>query len=231
MNEKKRNLRPLALFLSVVLLAVGVVGGTYAWLIDQTDTVENTFTYGDINIKLEETNTELDDDDNKNTNTYKMMPGIDLAKDPVITVADGSEHCWLFVELEKTDNFDDYLEYHIADKWVQLEDQNGTAMDGIYYRFIDAEKDTEKAIPVLLGNSDHPNGIVTVKGSVTKEMLNALDKDGATDYPKLSVTGYAVQYVGFEAEVSEGASEATPEQVNAAALKAWNAVLDQNTTP
>ena len=50
--------KTLALVLALTLLVAGVIGGTLAWLTDQTDEVKNTFTVGDINIDLTETTTD-----------------------------------------------------------------------------------------------------------------------------------------------------------------------------
>ena len=54
------NMKPLALILALVLTIGGVIGGTVAWLIATPDPVINTFTYGDINIELDETDTGLE---------------------------------------------------------------------------------------------------------------------------------------------------------------------------
>mgnify|MGYP002657696211 FL=1 len=48
--------KTLALVLALTLLVAGVVGGTLAWLTDRTAEVKHTFTVGDINIDLTETN-------------------------------------------------------------------------------------------------------------------------------------------------------------------------------
>ena len=76
--------KTLALVLALTLLVAGVVGGTLAWLTDQTAEVKNTFTVGDINIGLTETTTD-----------YKMVPGNTIAKDP----AGRCGHCCLRVLL------------------------------------------------------------------------------------------------------------------------------------
>ena len=119
----KRSIRPVALILSVIILVGGVVGGTLAWLIADTDPVVNTFTYGDINITLEETkvdedgNPVLDPDGNpektKTGNEYKMIPGASYLKDPIVTVLPDNEACWLFAKLEKKGDFDSFLTYGI----------------------------------------------------------------------------------------------------------------------
>lgn len=218
MTNRNLTAKSLALILTVVLILGGVVGSTVAWLIANPDPVVNTFTYGDINIDLEETDTELDDDDDDNTNEYEMMPGQEIVKDPKITVKAGSESNWLFVKLEKSENFDDFMQYEMAEGWTLLE---GTA--NVYFRLVEAETVAEEdaVFEVIKDNC------VTVKETVTKEMLNALDQgDGEANYPTLTVTAYAVQYVGFEPEITEGAEEATDAQVQAAASGAWTKVLE-----
>lgn len=181
------NLKPLALILALVLLFGGVIGGTVAWLIANPDPVVNTFTYGDINIELDETDTELDEDDDPNTNEYEMMPGQTITKDPIVTVKAGSEEMWLFVKLEKSSNFDTFMEYTVDGSWVAL-----TGVDGVYYRHITAEEvsSADLTAHVLM------NDTVTVKESVTKEQLNALDSGTTANYPTLTVTAYAVQHAG-----------------------------------
>ena len=181
------NLKPVALIMALVLLVGGVIGGTVAWLIATPDPVVNTFTYGDINIDLDETDTKLDDDNNPNTNEYEMMPGQPITKDPEITVKSGSEEMWLFVKLEKSSNFDTFMEYTVADGWTAL-----SGVDGVYYQHITAEDvaTADKKIAVIKDDT------ITVKESVTKEQLNALDSGSSENYPTLTVTAYAVQYAG-----------------------------------
>ena len=181
------NMKPLALILALVLTLGGVIGGTVAWLIATPDPVVNTFTYGDININLDETDTQLDGDNNPNTNEYEMMPGQPITKDPEITVKSGSEEMWLFVKLEKSSNFDTFMEYTVADGWTAL-----SGVDGVYYQHITAEDvaTADKQIAVIKDDT------VTVKESVTKEQLNALDSGSSENYPTLTVTAYAVQYAG-----------------------------------
>lgn len=181
------NLKPVALIMALVLLVGGVIGGTVAWLIATPDPVVNTFTYGDINIDLDETDTKLDDDNDPNTNEYEMMPGQPITKDPVVTVKAESEEMWLFVKLEKSSNFDTFMEYTVADGWTAL-----SGVDGVYYQHITAEDvaTADKEIAVIKDDT------VTVKESVTKEQLNALDSGSSENYPTLTVTAYAVQYAG-----------------------------------
>ena len=69
-----------------LMLVIGcAVGGTVAWLTQKTDAVVNTFTYGDINIELTETKPE--------NQQAKIIPGVDIVKDPKVTVKANSEAC------------------------------------------------------------------------------------------------------------------------------------------
>lgn len=195
-NVKGVNLKALLLSLLLTFILCSLIGGTVAWLVDKTDPVENTFTYGDINIDLEETDTS-DEDDDPNTNKYSMLPGNLITKDPMVTVKANSENAWLFVELKKSENFDQFMEYEVilddpattdvVEGWTALD-----GVDGVYYMAVN-KADTDVEYFVIKDNT------VKVKDEVTKEMLNALDKneDGSEKtektYPTLTVTAYAVQ--------------------------------------
>ena len=161
----------LALVLALTLLVAGVVAGTVAWLTAKSDVVTNTFTTSDIKVELKETT----------GTTYKMIPGYTISKDPKATVLSGSEECYLFVKLEKSTNFDTYLEYLIADGWTKLDG----VTDTVYYREVKTAN-IGTAYSVLKDNQ------VTVKGDVTKEQMNALDTEGA-EKPTLKITAYASQ--------------------------------------
>ncbi len=164
--------RSIALVLAVFALMLGSVFGTLAWLTAQNETVTNTFTTSDITVTLRET-----------TGTeYKMVPGCELKKDPEVTVATGSEPCYLFVQLEKSEKFDTYLTYETADVWTRLEDETGNPVSGVYYRKITTEMGT--AFSVLKDDK------VMVKEDVTKEQMNALTRE---NYPTLTVTALASQ--------------------------------------
>lgn len=152
---------------AVVLVLCCAIGGTLAWLTDKTGPVVNTFTVGDINIELKET-----------TTNYKMVPGNTITKDPKVTVKANSEACWLFVKVEKSSNFDNFMTYAMADGWTALPD-----VTGVYYRKV-AATTAATEFSVLKDNS------VLVKDSVTKTMLNGL---GETTFPTLTFTAYAVQ--------------------------------------
>mgnify|MGYP001551264842 FL=1 len=156
--------KTLALVLALTLLVAGIVGGTLAWLTDQTAEVKNTFTVGDINIGLTETTTD-----------YKMVPGNTIAKDPTVTVKANSEACWLFVKVTESANLDDFITYAIATGWTELE-------AGVYYREVPASA-ADQTFSVLAGDA------VTVKSDVTRAMLET----AKTDAPTLTFKAYAIQ--------------------------------------
>ena len=170
--------KSLALVLALAMIVVCVVGGTLAWLIATTGSVTNTFTYGDINIKLEETDATVAADGSA-TKEFKMIPGYTIAKDPKVTVLAGSEKCYLFVKVVKSASFDSFMTYDMADGWTALDGVNG-----VYYRVVDT---AGMGTPISVLKNDQ----VTVRGDVTKAMLNGLTE--ATQ-PTLTFTAYACQY-------------------------------------
>ena len=183
--------KTIALIVCLTLIIGCAIGGTIAWLTDKTAAVTNTFTAGDVDIDL--TETDVEGDGTLTANSYKMVPGNTITKDPKVTVVAGSEACWLFVKVEKSANFDTFMTYEMADGWTEL-----TGVDGVYYRQVNTLT-SDQTFSVLKNNN------VTVKNTVTKAMLNA---EGFTA-PTLTFTAYACQLASFNdpalawAEVSE----------------------------
>lgn len=197
-----RSFRGLVLVLALALI-VGVAGGaTFAWLTAKTDPVVNTFTYGDINITLAEST----------GSDYKIIPGVDIGKDPLVTVLAKSEACWLFVKVDE-ENWPELtyvnkdgkavrkVNYDIADGWAK---GDGTSIPAnVYYRVVNAD-DANQEFPVLKDNK------ITVSNTLTKIDIN----EKLTGTPKLSITAYAIQKDGMD---------------DAAA--AWAAINDAATQP
>lgn len=165
--------KTVALLLASIFVLGLTAGGTLAWLTDTTEAVTNVFTTGRLDIELTEETGE----------TYKMVPGHVLGKDPKVTVKAESEKCYVFVKIDVTDNFGDFLSYDgVEDGWTELKDVEGVT--GVYYRIVD-EKDTDQPFYVIKGNK------VTVKADVTKKQMDDLKEE---NLPKLTVTAYGTQY-------------------------------------
>lgn len=178
MSKRKKKGVSTKVFLSLLALVLVVgcaVGGTIAWLTATTDPVVNTFTYGKININLGEST----------GNAYTIIPGVNISKDPKVTVKAGSEACWLFVKVAEEGTFvANKVTYSIADGWTQ---GDGTVIPtNVYYREVNAvTADTD--FYVLKDN------MVTVSEELTKAEVN-----GITTQPTLTFTAYAVQKDGID---------------------------------
>lgn len=75
--------RFVAILLCVTLVALAAIGATFAYLTD-SKTVKNTFTVGDVKIKLDETNVNAPEGDRVTSNTYNVYPGAVVTKDPIV---------------------------------------------------------------------------------------------------------------------------------------------------
>lgn len=188
--RKRRGISTKALvaLLALVLVIGCSLGGSLAWLVDETKPVTNTFTVGDINITLVETT----------ENDYKILPGVDIHKNPKVTVLKDSEACWLFVKVEESADWPNFKEgsgarkvnYDIAGDWTLLEGKSD-----VYYQKVDAAAaKAGKEYPVLAGNEAYPDGVVTVSDTLTKSEV----KQVAEQTPTLTITAYAVQMEGVE---------------------------------
>lgn len=90
----KTKSKALLLTLCAVLLVAASVLGTMAYL-TSTAKVENTFTIGKVEIKLDETDVTNQTGPRVQANSYKLMPGTTYTKDPTVTVKAGSEESYV----------------------------------------------------------------------------------------------------------------------------------------
>lgn len=180
----------IAALIAAIVLAIGcTAGGTVAWLVSKPNAITNVFTVGNINATLTETaKTE--------TTEFKIVPGVDIFKNPVATVKAKSEDCYLFVQLTEA-NWPTFTEagkttrkvkYEIAGGWKELKSENGVY---VYYREV-TKSDTDQPFDVLQDNK------VTVSSTLTKEEANEMDLAiKTTGAPELTVAVYAVQKEGM----------------------------------
>ena len=203
-NRKTRSAMRRMLFTLALVLVVAVasVGGTIAWLTDKTDPVTNTFTVGDINIELKET---LKPDGTEVTAgvtdwSAKLIPGKEYSKNPVVKVLEGSESCWLFVEVNEPADLKNVLTYELNfdNTWAK---GDGTSIPAnVYYRKADAGFELN-----LLKNNK-----VSVEDTVTKDMIKNLNGSYT-----MSFKAYAVQYEKFEDKASDAWNQVKPSATGA----------------
>ena len=163
------------LALTLVLAAYWAVGGTAAWLAAKSEPIASTFTFGDINITLTETDPQ--------EQPTKIIPGVDIPKDLKVTVQANSVDCWLFVKVVETGTFvPDKVTYSIADGWTK---GNGAIPEGVYYREVKGVT-ADSVFSVLKDDK------ITVSETLTKADIRDI-----TDEPTLTFTAYAVQKEGI----------------------------------
>lgn len=165
------NKKTLITVLSALVVILFGIGITVSFLLASSQPVINTFTVGSVEIELRETT----------GSKYKLIPGADIKKDPVVTVLAGSEESWLFVKIEKQNNFDAFCEFNVDSSWSALPSHNG-----VYYQ----------KVPSALNNTRYQvleNDSVHVKETVTENQLSEINAN-----PKLNVTAYAIQSDGLE---------------------------------
>lgn len=184
------------------------VAGTLAWLKDETVTVQNTFTTSGIDIDLNENGATDDNQDTVFEKNYKMIPGYTLEKDPKVTVKKGSEECYVFIEVIKSSNLDDFISYQIDDtNWTKL--TGSTATNDVYFKIVNASNaDDDIELRIL------EDDVVTVKSTVTTSDMETL-KNGVTagtvHYPSLTFKAYAIQ-------------RANGNNTNFEPVEAWNTI-------
>lgn len=174
--------KTIAALVAIAMIFGCVIGGTIAWLMDKSNTVTNTFATSDVDITL----TESDNLD------LQMVPGKTITKDPKVTVVAGSEKCYLFVKIDKSETYNTYLEDYAVitegdDKWTLLSESENK-LTKVYYITVPKEVAKEgKDYPVLVDNE------VKVSTDVTRSQMNDI-KNGDVAFPTLTFTAYAIQY-------------------------------------
>lgn len=206
MSKNTRN-RILLTAVAALLLVCVAVGGTLAWLVDQTSPVVNEFTATGIDIDL----TEDKDDDNKWT--MEMIPGTSKAKNPTVIVEKATTvDIILFVKFDN--HAPEALTYtsnlSSANGWT-----NGTANDigtDVWYRKVSAAEIKAGTTCTLTGCTESGTlhwhllaDVVTPNtadgndcGSVM--VANTITKDATTNQiagGTMTWTAWAIQQAGF----------------------------------
>ena len=201
---KTRN-KALLLTLCAVLLVAASVLGTMAYL-TSTDEVQNTFTVGQVSIKLDEAKANTDGTlvegaDRVKANSYKLLPGHTYAKDPMVTVLNGSESSYIkmTVTFSKANELDAIFDPdgatlttifngYDSSNWTYKGNTKNAADNTRTYEFwykeAVAAPDGNVALDALFDS-------ITVPGEITNEQLATIE--GMT----ITVNAYAIQADGF----------------------------------
>lgn len=197
MYAKKSSAKKILVVLLAAVLLIGVgVGGTLAWLMDDTEAITNTFSTSNIGVTLVETK-----------NDFQMIPGWTIDKDPKATVTAGSVEAYLFVKVVKNGGtteypFDSFIAYAIDENWTALD---ATNYPGVYYMVVDDTTNKIGQAYSILGDGKYiyndveytwDNDEVLTKPEVTKEMMRAISTSTVTkpvELPTLTFTAYASQ--------------------------------------
>lgn len=197
--------KKLMTVLALVLVIAMSVAGTYAYLTSQ-DKVVNTFTVGDVQIKLDEAKANTDGSpvegaERVKANTYKLLPGHTYNKDPMVTVLKGSENSYVkmtvtFTKAAELDAifapdganmtriFNGYDSANWVLKNVTKDTQNNTRTYEFWYKAPVAALDGDVALDPLFDS-------ITVPGNITNTQLKTI-KDMT-----ITVNAYAIQADGF----------------------------------
>lgn len=214
-----------ALVLCVALLAVAIVGGTLAYFTD-SKAQTNTFTAGDVAIKLDEAQVKADDkgnliaDGDKRTTegqSYKLYPGMTVAKDPTITVT-GSEDAYIGAIITVTGDVasligtqwgniditkDNLVSGGIANASTQVSDWNGLSMvyentDCVVYQDCSNAENHVWKIYVFVKDAKSTNDTVVLFDKLTISAAYTNDQMAKLDNMTVSVSAYAAQKHGFD---------------------------------
>ena len=184
----KKTSKALLLSLCAVLLVTASVLGTMAYLTSQ-DQVVNTFTVGNVAITLDEKdvdNSTPGENDRDKANAYKLMPGHNYEKDPIVHVDANSEDCYLFVKVvNEIANIE-------AEKTVtqQMTEKGWFAVDAANGIYVYTTDKTNPAV-VTKGSNITVFENFTIAGNVDNTTL-------ATYADKtITVNAYAIQADGF----------------------------------
>ncbi len=189
-----------------VALAVLTIAGTTLAYLTSHDTVTNTFTVGNVQIKLDEAQVNADgtlvpNADRVKANSYKLIPGHTYNKDPMVTVLKGSESSYIkmTVTFSKAAELDDIFKPNGADltsiftgynaaNWIAKGNTEDTTANTRTYEFWYKETVAAPTADVAL---DALFDSITVPSTITNTQLATIE--GMT----ITVNAYAIQADGF----------------------------------
>ena len=172
MIKKIKSTKSIILIPIYIIFTFVVIGGTVSWLKSETNLLVSGFSYGDIKISI------IEGETNDTAKNYEIMPGTKIIKNTEIVVEENSEDNWLYVKIEQTQNFNDFMTYTIDDGWEKLNDY-----ENIYYRKV-SKSNKKQTFNVIKDKT------INVRKDLTKENFDLLTEE---TYPTLSISAYAIQ--------------------------------------
>lgn len=195
----------LIMSVAMVLVCAFAVGMTIAYL-TSTDEVVNTFTVGNVQIKLDEADVDEygvpqgSPAPRVTANTYKLIPGHTYTKDPTVTVLEGSEESFIkmTVTFSNSAELDEIFGvgtdlttiFHGYDgtTWIykgNTENTDNTRTYEFWYKETVAASTADVALDALFDS-------IIVPGNINNDQLKTIA--GMT----ITVNAYAIQADGFE---------------------------------
>ena len=222
--------KKIALLMAAVMLFGMAAGATIAYLTSTPTKVENTFTVGELEIKLDEvqvdpygvpsTKTEEADEEGNTVvtwtpsdnaprvqaNKYKLIPGHNYTKDPTVHIQPLSEDCFVFVKVE--DGLKDIeAEVTIENQMLAAGWEKLTGVDNVWYWTGDANATTVTEKPLAVSANDD----IVVFNDFT--LAENADVDNYKE-AKIVINAYAIQKDSFE--------NSTATEIWAKAPATWN---------
>ncbi len=202
---KKRN-KVLGLMVGAVALVGVSIMGTMAYLTATTDTVQNTFTVGNVTIKLDEADITNTSNRTSEGNKYQLIPAKTYKKDPTVTVTSNTADCYLFVKFEEKNNIlKGTQDTQIVEFTTTLTRENGWfELDnnpGVFYREV-GKNDSTRSWVLLADIAGETGKNIKISEDLTNDTMpgTQYEADGEIKTiadPELDFTAYAVQKDGL----------------------------------
>ena len=208
LQNKSALLKVVTLALAFVLVAALSVGGTLAWLTAKSDEVKNTFTSAELfdnptedftlwehmAVAADDGTYTLDTSVEVGSNTYDILPGVNIPKDPTVDIEGLQEYAYLYIKV--TGSIPGVTYSIDAANWTQL----GGHTDVWVYsgseatsNVIKATDENQKSFTVNILTQDTYGNAITVPA----------DYNNTTDNSTLTFNAYMVQATGNGANAAQ----------------------------
>lgn len=240
MKKGKKLLIALGMVVAAVAIAAGSIAGTVAYMTSASK-VSNVFTIGNVKISMDEGKVDAEGQhvegyltNRTDSNSYLLMPGKSYDKDPLITVQDNTQPCYLFmvtrnqitdIEVKNDSEKPTMAQQMVANGWGIYKDTSAGSRVWIYCGKntegqndrIDADMKALKPVAICGKGVDNEKGVTTIP-VFTNFYITTTESDNLAIYAGAEVT---LNAIGIQADsFGEIGSEAA---VNAA----WAAVVNQ----